>query len=80
MSIFKRLSKQTIKNEYTHYALAYGIYPVYINLNADVTSVAVRNWWPDFMLTVFDCIAQSIMWITGAEQIFAFKITGKINI
>jgi hypothetical protein len=79
MAIFKRLSKNEIKASYTHYALAYGIYPVYINCDDDACSVAVRNWFPDCGLTAMNWMVQTILSISGQENIFMFKITEKIN-
>jgi hypothetical protein len=84
MAIFKRLSKKEIKENYTHYALAYGIYPVYIKgifpcCDDDALSVAVRNWFPEWGLTALDWIVQTILSIRGKENLFMFRVTGEIN-
>lgn len=83
MSILNRLSKKQISENYTHYALAYGIYPVYIKGICECcdneTEIAVRNWWPDWGLNVLDWIVQTIISIGGKENLFMFKITGAIN-
>lgn len=55
MAIFKhRLTKQQIEEEYTHYARLYGLVPVYFNIESNC--MAVRNWLPDWLFDVGDCL------------------------
>lgn len=80
MAIFKRVSKEYVQMNYTHYALAYGIYPIYIgNLENESPTVEVRNWFPVWGLTLLDHIVQSLLSFSGKENIFMFKITGEIK-
>lgn len=80
MAVFNQVSKQYIRDNYTHYALAYGVYPVYIgNIESDTAAIEVRNWFPEWGLKLLDYIVQSIVSITGNENLFMFKITGEIK-
>ncbi|OCG10804.1 hypothetical protein A9G09_11880 [Gilliamella sp. wkB292] len=80
MAIFKRVTKEYIQMNYTHYALAYGIYPIYIGkLEHESPTVEVRNWFPIWGLTLLDYIVQSSLSFFGKENIFMFKITGEIK-
>ncbi len=55
MAIFKhRLTKQQINAEYTHYARLYGFIPIYFNY--ETSSVAIRNWFPDWLYDVGDAL------------------------
>lgn len=80
MAIFKRVSKEYIQINYTHYALAYGIYPVYIGkLHHESPTVEVRNWFPVWGLTLLDNIIQPMLTLLGKENMFMFKVTGEIK-
>lgn len=80
MAIFKLVSKEYIKKNYTHYALAYGIYPIYIgNLEQESPTVEVRNGFPAWGLTLLDHIIQPLLSIIGTNNMFMFKITGEIK-
>ena len=80
MSIFKRVTKEYIQMNYTHYALAYGIYPIYIGkLENESPTVEVRNWFPEWGLTLLDCIIQPLLSFSGRENMFMFKLTGEIK-
>jgi hypothetical protein len=80
MAIFKRVSKEYIQMNYTHYALAYGIYPIYIaKLHNESPTVEVRNWFPEWGLTLLDNIIQPMLTLLDKENAFMFKVTGEIK-
>lgn len=56
MAVFKRLTREQIKNDYDHYALMFGIVPIYVGDVNGECRVAVRNWIPEWTLDVADSI------------------------
>lgn len=58
MAIFKRLTKEQIKQDYDHYALFMCIVPIYVGDVHGQCRVAVRNWWPDCLLDLADFVHQ----------------------
>lgn len=50
MAIFSQLSQQDIESQFTHYARFAGLVPCYY-ADDDSARLAVRNWWPDWLLT-----------------------------
>ena len=85
MAIIKRLTKDEIKNNFTHYGYFYGFVPIYIsNPSPEGTKIAVRNWIPECSLSAaelfFDFITWSIQLVNPEfEPLFFFTITDKIN-
>lgn len=85
MAIFKRLTKAQIEKEFTHTALYCGIVPVYINMrNSDCPDVAVRNWYPEFLMAVMDFLLYPVEFVLQTvdpehESMFSFKLTGLIG-
>jgi len=83
MAIFRPLSKEEIKRTYTHYGMFCFIAPVYLNLHDN--EVAVRNWYPDWLLDValfaFDvfCFMQQMV-DPEFECGWPIRITGKIDL
>lgn len=84
MAIFKRLSREQILKDYTHYGLMYGIVPVYIGDPNGESRICVRNWWPELLFDVVDFS----YWLLGAiiqqfysdyEQVFFYKLTAEIK-
>ncbi|WP_368872424.1 hypothetical protein [Proteus terrae] len=57
MAIFKRLTKEQITRDYDHYALFMGIVPIYVGDVYGECKVAVRNWWPDWLLDLAEVIS-----------------------
>lgn len=75
MAIFNQIPKSEIKNDFTHYGLAYGIYPIYIsNHDTELPSIAVRNWFPEWGLDLLHCMA-CLIWC----DCMSVKITGEIK-
>ncbi|MNU46282.1 hypothetical protein D3C71_351410 [compost metagenome] len=57
MAILQRMSAEEICAEYTHYGRLYKVVPVYLGEPfGDAPKVAVRNWWPDWLLDVADWV------------------------
>lgn len=54
MAIFKRLTKAEINKDYDHYALMYGIIPIYVGDAEGQCRVCVRNWIPEWTLDFAD--------------------------
>lgn len=55
MAIFKhRLTKQQIEKDYTHYAFIFGVVPIYFHEHTN--AVCVRNWWPEWLLDLFQAM------------------------
>lgn len=83
MAVFRhRLTQQQIEQEYTHYALLFGVVPIYFNEHTN--AVCVRNWWPEWLLDFFEglfavyCeVATSIN--PELEPMFPIKLTQKIK-
>ncbi|WP_019104411.1 hypothetical protein [Chromobacterium haemolyticum] len=79
MAIFFQLSDEEIRAKFTHRATFCGFVPIYVNFDHIDCHVAVRNWWPDWMLDVgmflFDLAADSV----GYERGWPIKIQGRIS-
>ncbi|CAB3846538.1 hypothetical protein LMG3482_01899 [Achromobacter deleyi] len=57
MAILKRLTPEQLAQDYTHYGRLYKIVPVYLgDPYGEAPRVAVRNWWPEWMLDAADWI------------------------
>ncbi|HHK8526234.1 hypothetical protein [Vibrio parahaemolyticus] len=58
MAMFKhRLTSQQIEQDYTHYALLFGVVPIYFNESNN--GVCVRNGWPEWLLDLFQAMFDS---------------------
>lgn len=83
MAIFKhRLTKQQIEEGFTHYALGFGVVPIYFNERTH--EVCVRNWWPEWPLDFFECLfgvfcAVSTFINPEWEPMIPIKLTKKIK-
>lgn len=55
MAVFKRLKKADMFGTFTHYATLYGV-PVYYG--EEGTKIAVRNWYPEWLLDAATAIAE----------------------
>lgn len=82
MAIIKRLPKVEIEADYTHYALMYGLIPIYFNEANN--GVCVRNWWPEWILD----LADEVYWFFEGiqttcdpmyEPMFPIKLVKKIK-
>lgn len=51
MSIFNQMSREEIRQHFTHYGLFCGLVPVYVGElgSSDGCLMSVRNWWPEWM-------------------------------
>jgi len=76
-----RLSKKEIKSEFSHYAMMFGVVPVYFN-NAD-NVYCVRNWCPR-IYSEFILFLVSIYWVPvkiinpKVEPKIWFRLSNKI--
>ncbi|MEJ2897720.1 hypothetical protein ACLQ81_15295 [Bordetella avium] len=79
MSIFERIPKEVIAKEFTHYGLFLGIVPVYVGDPEGECRVAVRNWWPDWLLGAAQFLLDRFATIGLVEyEDFMIKLTGEI--
>ncbi|CUJ53450.1 Uncharacterised protein [Achromobacter xylosoxidans] len=71
MAILRRLSRDQLEADYTHYGRFYGSVPVYVgDPLSDAPRIAVRNWWPEWLLDAADWvwgIAASFMSVVNPE-------------
>ena len=77
MAVISRLSKNEIEKDYTHYAKLHGV-PIYFNFYNN--AVAVRNWYPEFLLDIgefFFGLTISIFQIS--DPMYAIKLIKPIN-
>ena len=58
MAIFKRLTKEQIKQDYDHYALFMALVPIYVGDAHGECRIAVRNWWPEWLMDLAGAIHQ----------------------
>lgn len=84
MAVFKRLSKEEIKQDYDHYGLMYGIVPVYVGDAYGDCRICVRNWIPEWTLDLGDAIfdiAVSFMTIVNPtyEPMFFLRLGKEIK-
>ncbi len=84
MAIIKRLTKEQIKKDFTHYAWFYGFVPVYVGDPEGEARIAVRNWIPEFTLDfaglLFDFFTSILQLVNpDHEPLFFFTITGEID-
>lgn len=57
MSIIQRIPPEQIKQDFTHYALFCGVVPVYYkDMQPDGCCMAVRNWWPEWLMDLAEGI------------------------
>ena len=83
MSVFRRISKKELVENFDHYGFMYGIVPAYVGDLYGDTRIAVRNWCPevvlDIMTVVFD-VSASIIQSVSPEYVpmHMVKITGKM--
>lgn len=77
MALFKRLTKEQIEKDYTHYGFLHGV-PIYYN--NDGHNVCVRNWCPELLLDIGEFLFGLTVMIFNIENpMYAIKITGKIK-
>ena len=77
-----RLTKEEIERDYTHYALMFCIVPIYFNEHNN--AVCVRNWYPEWLLDLFQalfdlyCIVATTV-NSELDPMFPIKITKPIK-
>lgn len=79
MAVFERIPQEIIRREFTHYGLFLGVVPIYVGDPIGECRVAVRNWWPEWLLDFAQaslCLFVSLG-IAGGDSIM-IKITGEI--
>lgn len=84
MAVFKRLTKEEINKDFTHYALFYGFVPVYVRVLGGEARIAVRNWVPEITLDCADIIFDFVTWTIQLidpthERLFFYHLKGEIN-
>ena len=56
MSVFHRLTKEQILEDFDNYGFMHGIVPIYVGDPGGENRVAVRNWCPEFVMDVMGFI------------------------
>lgn len=85
MSILHRIPKDQIMQDFTHYALFCGVVPVYYkDMPPDGCCMAVRNWWPEWLMDAAEAFIGAVINIKSAMDpdyvpIYPIKLTGEIN-
>ena len=84
MAVFKRLTREEILKDYTHYGLMYGVVPIYVGDPNGESRVCVRNWWPDWLLDFADgvffiCSSIYLHIDDEYEPNFFYKLTAEIH-
>lgn len=79
MAVFERIPNETILREFTHYGMFLGLVPVYVGDPAGECRVAVRNWWPEWLLDFAQASLSFFVSIGLADgDSIMIKITGEI--
>jgi hypothetical protein len=84
MAILKRMTDDEIRRNFTHIGLMFGLVPVYIGDPEGQCRIAVRNWWPEWLLdageVLMGCAITFKCWLDPHyEPLFPIKITGEIQ-
>lgn len=77
------LSKEEIEENFDYIGLMFGFIPVYIRLfeteDGMDSNIAVRNWWPEWLLDFASFMAEAYLMIADDEFVsLPIKITGEI--
>lgn len=77
MSVLRRLSRDEIKENFTHKGWFMGVVPVYIDDPLSPFPVlATRNWIPDWYMDLVQTILETL---PTNNLIYKIAITGEIN-
>jgi hypothetical protein len=85
MSIFQRIPADQIKEDFTHYGLFCGLVPVYYrDMPPDGCLMAVRNWWPEWLMDFAEVIFGLCVNFRSAmdpdyDPQYPIKLTGEIS-
>lgn len=81
MAIFDRISSADIEENFSHYGLFCGFVPVYVGDMENDCSVAVRNWWPDWLFNVAVFLLDAYAFTLPHKETVPFPIviTGRIK-
>ncbi|KAB1444161.1 hypothetical protein [Bordetella bronchiseptica] len=80
MAIFDRIPAEVIAREFTHYGLFLGCVPVYVGDPEGECRVAVRNWWPEWLLDFANASLGLFVSLGFAHgDSIMIKITGPIH-
>lgn len=71
------MSDAEIREDFTHYALFCGLVPIYFN--PDTSHVAVRNWWPEWLLDATHHLFDLLATVTGYDGGFPIHLRGRIQ-
>jgi len=79
MAIFQRIHKDVLHAQFTHYGLFAGFVPVYVGDPEGECRVAVRNWWPEWLLDFANALHGLYVMLSGRDAPFMIKLTGAIQ-
>jgi hypothetical protein len=81
VAILNRIPKDRIREEFTHYGLFCGFVPVYVKYPHGICTIAVRNWWPEWLMSValFLVRLHADMLPPGERAPFPVFLTGRID-
>ncbi len=85
MALFKQLSREEIREHFTHTALFCGVVPVYMaNPYSDAPDVATANWVPEFVMDLAEVMFGLVYEVCSFfdpdyAADYPFKITGEIK-
>lgn len=85
MALLKRLTKEQIAKDYSHYGLMFGVVPVYVgNPMSESPTICVRNWWPEWLFDIaaglFSVAVQMRTSVDPLyEPMFPIRLQGKIR-
>ena len=85
MAIFKRLTPDEIKQDFTHYGLFCGSVPVYYkDIPPFGCCMAVRNWWPEWLMDAADALYRCACFVGALfnpdiEPMWPIMLTGEID-
>lgn len=79
MAIFNQIPRDEIRKQFTHHGVFAGCVPIYVNAESGNYEVAVRNWWPEWMLDVVSAAYSMVAEVTGQDAGFHITIKQKLN-
>lgn len=85
MSIRERIPRDQIERDFTHYALFCRVVPVYYKeIPPDGCCMAVRNWWPEWLMDAAEAVLGVVITIKSAMDrdyvpMYPIKLTREIN-
>jgi hypothetical protein len=77
MSVSDRLSETEIQEQFTHFGFFCSIVPIYFN--EETSDIAVRNWYPEWLLDFAVFLFRVFSIVTPVDCGFPILITGQIT-